>query len=727
MNTPIRRLLSKTFAAPLLIAMCFPLSGQERQPPKQQPDDVIRTSTTLVQTDAMVFDKQGKFVEGLKPEQFVLKVNGQQLPVSFLELVTTGSAEEKIQLEAARRAQPATAVGEKPATTITPPPGRSVFMFVDDLHLDADSLSRTRKTLLNVIDKELTANDRALITAASGQLGPQTLTTDKAALKAVLARLAPRARNPQSIERPPMSEYAALAINRGDAVTLDYYAVQILKFEPFGSREFAEAQVKNRARTIIDQGAPIASMTLTGLESFVREITPLAGRKLLFFLSDGFIVENERSISYDRLRSTARQAARAGVVIYSLNTRGLVTTGSDASEAGNSDARLARTSYSAATADQDVLYTLAADSGGRALVNSNDLSSGVRRALEETSRYYLLAWRPPPELATGENVKKIELAVAGRPELKVQTRRMLAEAVSQTLIASNAPSSETVALSRRSSATTVNSELLNALTSSPQNGIPASLVVVYRNVGSATNALTASLQLPTSDLSFDNAGSKTATLEVAGTVLDQQGKQVNSFTRTIAVPADSKAVDATRNLLFYNYDVNLPPGTYQVRLGIRDAKSKLIGSATKSIEIPDIASRKLLMSSLLLNEQPADADEDSLAQKPESQKGLGQHFAVGSRLQLLTYIYNARPIAANDNEPDLEIEVKILRGSQPVLSPALRELIIEKSTDAKSYPYAVEVPLHGLEAGEYVLQVTVTDVTTKTTAVQRARFVVDKP
>ena len=330
------------------------------------------------------------------------------------------------------------------------------------------------------------------------------------------------------------------------------------------------------------------------------------------------------------------------MVIYSLNTRGLVTTGTDASDGGNFDARLARTAYSAATADQDVLYTLAADSGGRALVNSNDLSSGVRRALEERQDIiYCVA----AASRVGYRRKREEdrVAVAGRPELKVQTRRMLAEAVSQTLIATNSPSSEAVALSRRSSATAINSELLNAVTSSPQGGIPTSLVVVYRNVGSASNALTASLQLPTSGLSFDDAGSKAATLEVAGTVLDQQGKQVNSFTRTIAVPATSNAVDATRNLLFYNYDVNLPPGTYQVRLGIRDAKSKLIGSATKAIEIPNIASGKLLMSSLLLNEQPADADEDTLAQKPESQKGLGQHFAVGSRLQLLTYITTLSP------------------------------------------------------------------------------------
>ncbi len=726
MNKYFRRFISPVLGAQLLLAFSLTVCSQEGQTPKQQqPDDVIRTSTTLVQTDAMVFDKKGQFVEGLKPEQFELKVNGQSIPISFLELVTTGSAEEETQLQAARRAQTAVP-GVKPPTTITPPAGRSIFVFVDDLHLAPESFSRARKTLLNMIEKEITPNDRAVITAASGQLGPQKLTTDKAALKATVDKLGPRHGNKLSLERPPMSEFAAVAINRGDQTTLDYYVVQIVKFEPGSTREYAEQAVKARARGIIDQGSVVTNATLTGLESFIREITPVPGRKLLLFLSDGFIVENERSISFDRLNSTARQAARAGVVIYSLNAPGLITTGPDATDA-YTDARLTRTAYSADTADQDALRILADNSGGRAFINNNDLNAGVRRALAETSRYYLLAWKPPAEMETGEKVKTIQLAVVGRPELKVQTRKMLAEAVSETLMASTSPVTAPVGL-RSAPAAPPLSELQTALNGSPQRGIPASLVIVQRNIATATYAVTASLQIPTSGLSFaDVDNKKSTTIEVAGTVVDNAGKEVHSFTRAIGVPADSTAVDLTRNLLFYNYDVVLPPGSYQIKLGVRDAKSKLIGTTTRSIEIPDLANGRLLMSSLMLNEQPADADEDTLAVKNESQKGLGQHFAVGSRLQVLTYVYNAKPIAANENEPDLKIDVKILQSGKAVLSPALRELILDNKSDGTSYPYAAEVPLNGLSAGEYVLQVTVTDVTTKTTTSQQTTFVVDNP
>lgn len=703
-----------------LFASCSWVSAQQqKQPPKPpQGDDVVRVSTTLVQTDAMVFDKQGKFVEGLKPEQFELKVNGKPISISFLELVTTGSAEEKAQVELARRGQPATIPGEKPPTTITPPPGRSIFIFVDDFHLDGDSFTRMRKALLATIDKEIADTDRALVTAASGQLGPQSLTTDKAALKAVVARLAPRAGTRRPFEKPAMSEYAAIAINRGDTTTLDYYVAEILKDYPLIGRPVATEQVKSRARSIIDQSAPVASYTLTSLQTFIHDIASVPGRKLLFFLSDGFIIENERSNNYTRLRDATQQAASAGVVIYALNTRGLVTTGPDASDGGSLNPRLARSAFSADSAEQDVLHVLAADTGGRALVNNNDLNSGVRRALEETSKYYLLAWRPPPKMATGENVKRIALAIVGRPELKVTTRRALAEAVSQTLIANKA-------LSLSPSAPSPSSELLTSL-NSPQQGIPTSLILVYRSLGSATFALTASLQFPTSALSFaDVDGKQTATVDVAGTLLDQTGKQLNSFTKSIGIAADSNIVDPTRNLVFYNYDVRLAPGIYQVRLGVRDSKSRLIGGAVKMIDIPEIASGKLTLSSLMLNEQLEADDEDAPEEKSGEVKGLAQRFARSARLRFLTYVYNAVALADSDNEPDLNVEVKILRGNQPVPSPALREVAIERGTDVKSFAYVGEIPLAGLQPGEYTLHVTVTDLTTKASATQHATIVVE--
>lgn len=722
-------LLAATVIISLFVAK---VQAQDKPQPAKpgQDDDVIRVSTTLVQTDVMVFDKQGKFVEGLKPEQFELKVNGKPVPISFFELVTTGSAQEKAQLEAARRGQPATAMGEKPTTTITPPPGRSIFLFVDDFHLDGESLIRTRKTLLNTIDKEITANDRALITAASGQLGIQYLTTDKEALKATVARIAPRAGIKQISERPAMSEYAAAAIIRGDHQVIDYYVEYEMKFgqlqtggaelpDASGTKAAAAEVVKSRAENILNQTTPVAAATLSALESFVRELADVPGRKLLFFLSDGFVIENERSMSYQRLRAATQEAARAGVVIYALNTRGLVAGGFDASDGSGFDSRMVNAVYGADSNAQDVLYTLAADTGGTALVNNNDLNFGVRRALDETSKYYLLAWRPLAEIAGGENIKKIDLAITGRPELKVKTRRFLANAVASALVASNAPAAAP-------GAALPNAALMTALGSeAPQTGVPTSLVLVYKSAGSAKFALTASMQVPSSALSFaDLNGKSTATLDVAGVVLDQMGNRVGSFNKTVAIAADSNVIDPNRKLVFYNYEFNVPSGKYRVRLGLRDAKSGLIGSAAQAVEIPEIANGKLALSSLMLNEQLEADDEDAPTEKTGARKGVAQRFGRGSHLRFLTYVYNAQPVAANDNEPDINVDVKILRGNQPLLSPAMRQMEID-SKDATSLPFAAEIPLDGLQPGAYILLVTVTDATTKASTSQRVAFIVE--
>ena len=80
----------------LLVASNAP--AQTTQKPQ---DDVVRVYTELVQTDVMVFDKSGKFVNGLKAENFELRVDGKPRPIQAFEQIAAGSSEES-QLAAAR-------------------------------------------------------------------------------------------------------------------------------------------------------------------------------------------------------------------------------------------------------------------------------------------------------------------------------------------------------------------------------------------------------------------------------------------------------------------------------------------------------------------------------------------------------------------------------------------------------------------------------------------------
>ena len=91
---------------PTLIAVAclclLPLTAYAQKKPTPTPtpkpveeEDVVRISTELVQTDVMVFDKEGKFVSGLKPEQFELRIQDKPQPIALFESVVTGGRTEE--------------------------------------------------------------------------------------------------------------------------------------------------------------------------------------------------------------------------------------------------------------------------------------------------------------------------------------------------------------------------------------------------------------------------------------------------------------------------------------------------------------------------------------------------------------------------------------------------------------------------------------------------------
>ncbi|HVF50903.1 MAG TPA: VWA domain-containing protein, partial [Pyrinomonadaceae bacterium] len=206
-----------------LVAFAHVARGQEQQQspppvsPSQGEEDVVRVETQLVQTDVMVFDKEGRFVDNIPREQFELKVDGRVVPVSFFERVTAGTFDEEAQLAAARggTSRPLTV---RDAATRPLDRGRIILFFIDDLHLSFDSLSRTRRMLSQFIDHELGQNDQVAIASTSGQIGfLQQFTDNKTVLRAAVARLRPVPNLARDTEFPPMTEYMALNIeNRED-------------------------------------------------------------------------------------------------------------------------------------------------------------------------------------------------------------------------------------------------------------------------------------------------------------------------------------------------------------------------------------------------------------------------------------------------------------------------------------------------------------------------------
>lgn len=703
--------------------------AQQNQPQTpQQTDDVIRISTDLVQTDVTVFDKEGRFVNNLRREQFELLVDGKPQPITFFEQVKAGSASEETQLAVAR------GKGTPQGTEVVTPldRGRTIFFFVDDVHMAFDSLIRLRKTLLHFIDREMRQNDQVAIVSANGQVGfLQQLTDNKTVLRAAVARLKSAAQTMRDMEQPPMSESMAQAIEiYRDADVLRYFVEPLLanKIPP----RSAENMVKDRARQILNQSYGLTRVTLATLESLARSSAALPGRKLIFFISDGFMLNLEASDMKDRIRNITNISAKNGVVIYALDGRGLTVGGISESDnaftrsnpRGALMAAMTRTANKDLSASQESLWVIATNTGGRAFVNSNSLDIGFAKAIQETSVYYLLAWHPETEVSGKDKFRQIEVKVINRPDLNVQVRRGYYDVATKKAVKSEKTEDT------RAPAKTADHDLRQAIQSPyPINALPTQLSLIYMDTPDKGVLMTASIQIARQFMTFTGLEDKrTAVLDIAGVVLNNQGKPAASFKNRLDVAASSpQDVGTPRRDLIYNFQSHLPPGLYQMRVAARDDKSGRTGSAMQWIEIPDIASRHLFLSSLLLAETTKEAEK--LKSEPtdvaESLFSVDHRFARSSKLRFLTYIYNAARGANNVVPPDVALQVQILRDDQPVMTTALRKVKHEGMSDLARLAYAAEIPLEEMLPGRYVLQITAIDRIAKISASQRANFEIE--
>lgn len=719
------------------IALLSTLHAQQRSasqpqptPPAAQNEDVIRINTDLVQTDVTVFDKSGRFVDNLPREQFELRVDGKPQPISFFERVTAGSVNEDAQLAAARGAA---RTSKNPASVRPLDRGRTIFFFVDDLHLSFDSLARTRKTILRFIDNEMGQNDQAVIVSTTGQTGfLGQLTDNKTVLRAAAARLSFHDRTTRDTERPPMSQYQALAIDRRDSDALGYFIDATVRDNPGMRRDTAESMVMNRAHQLLESAAYLTNNTLSTLDSLVRSLSKLPGRKLGFFISDGFFLDTRTSDITGRLRRITDGAARSGTVMYTMDARGLSTGFSDASSDVPFDAtgRLSRVDLGENSASQEVLYTLASETGGRALLNTNALDKALTKTLKETSAYYLLAWQPEQSEGRANNkFRTIKVTIKDRPDLTVLTRRGFFTSPPLEPPAAKRGKNKNDKQTNTAAEKTPDSELRAALNSLyARTELPIALSIGYTDVPGAGTILTAVVQINAgkAESATANTTPQANVADAVTVIFDDQGKPVASLKDQITATSGKTSETPRRSILF-THQFRLAQGLYQVRVAARESATGRTGSAIQWIEIPKIAQGKFALGSLFLGERPAVETKSATAAAAQSAPPViisaDHRFARSSYLRFLTNIYNATH--ANNNSADVGLQIQVFRDDQPIITAPLSKLSVNGVNDLTRIPYAAEIALRNLPAGQYVLQVTAIDRPAKASASQRVNFVIE--
>ena len=741
----VRRSVGSLSAILFCIVACSArLQAQTQNPSAQTNDeDLVRVETDLVQTDVMVFDKGGKFVDGLKREQFDVRVDGRPVPVVFFERFV---GDLKKGATGAGASNGNAAQGEPGATR-----GRYVAFFLDDVHLSADSLERVRKTVRQFVENSMRLNDSVLVATATGQLGfLQQFTDNKGVLRVALSRLTYKPFIVRDAEQIEMTEYQAIRVDAGDRDAISHFAALLLAQtnagatpvgvgppsggsiyskpsggRPIGmSREQAERMVVDRAQWMLKQTADHSLGTLGALERLMRGSAQLPGRKLIFFISDGFYLNDRNTGFADKLRQITDAALRAGVVIYSMDARGLVGDVDASSNRVDQVGKLSRANVGSLAASQDPLTALASDTGGRALLNSGQLDAAVRNALEETSNYYRIAWKPETDESKGGKFSKVEVEVVGRPELTVRLPKgyMASLAAGAAGDAKAAPRANASG-EKLKDLKDAGSELRAALTAPVvRRALPVTLSTSFVDVPGTGTVVTSSVEVATDGLMYGPDGKQAAAIDVVGVVLNDQGKQAANFKTRLTVtplPAGASGAAGERPGVIYNHRAPLAPGIYQVRAAARDAGDYQVGSAVQWIEVPDLSKRQLALSSLHLGGRAVGGAKAGEA--AQVQFSVDHRFARSSRLDFLAFVYNAARASAGA-PVDLSLEIQVLQGNRAVVSAPARKLMPDALADFARIPITGAVSLGQLPAGQYEIELKVNDNVAKTSATQRAIF-----
>jgi VWFA-related protein len=572
MRRPAAVVLAVLAAGPAL------LSNAQEPPREAQP--VFRVGTELVQVDAVVTDKDGRYVTDLRAEDFEIVEDGQTRPISNFRYVAL--------LPAAPGAVPRPPGGpEGPPPTLPRAPGAAATMaiVVDDLSLSFESTSRIRRLLYGVVDDRLAAGELlAVLHTGGGMANLQQFTSDPRLLRAAIDGL-PFNLAGRGMTEPIGKRNDVISDSRGEGM-------------PSASRTGPDAAARQReleeyvSGVMRERQVGVSLSALTALERVVEGLERLPGRKSLLFLSEGLVSVDSRDDKRrveDRFREITDAANRAGVVIYTIDPGGLRTLRPQASD-------LSSQNHDPAAAQglnrelQRLLETLAEDTGGLSLHDTNDLAGAVRRVVADRQGYYLLGYQPDASrfLERDQKARFHQIRVkVKRPGLQVRSRRAYFAR----------PEGDAA----RPAAPKLTDALLSPLVAAD---LPLRLTPLWSRDEKRGPVVRCLLHMDARSMTFQDEadGGSRVELEAMAVLFGARGgKGVQNGGKYTLRFRPEAAEMARREGLVLTLDLLATPGPYQVRAAVRDLSSGVIGSAAQFLELPDLKKDRPALSSIVMS------------------------------------------------------------------------------------------------------------------------------
>lgn len=658
--------------------------GQGQPPTPQQPPLTFRAEVNYVEVDARVLDQQGKFVSGLKSEDFEVLEDGKPQKVSAFSFVNIPLERVQRPLFASRPIEPDVRNNLQGAD------GRIYLLVLDDLHTQPLRSQRTKAAARQFIERYVGANDLAAVIHTGGRTDAnQDFTNNQRLLLEAVDKFMGRKLRSSTLNK--IDDY-----NRRAGTGLES--------DPAADLDDKERGFQARA----------ALETMRNLANYLGNVR--GRRKAIVMFSEGidyniydFMSMNntgntEASTVIEATRDAIAAATRANVAIYGVDPRGLgasfdsladIQSFPDDTSLGLNQSAL----FNEVRLAQDSLRTLSDETGGFAVVNRNDFDSAFQRIVDDNSSYYMLGYYSSNDRRDGR-FRKIEVRLKNRPGMVVRARK--------GYVAPRGRAPETKAAAKDG----VSIELKEALESPlPLPGLPLALAATVFKGPAPKGSVVISTFVHGGSLPLtDDKGMFKNDLEVLAVATDSKGKSFSTDRNTVNLnmkPDTAKRLQATGFRVIQSLD--LAPGRYLLRVAVKEGNTRKAGMVSYDLEVPEFTQEPLTMSDIALTSAlsgaaPTIRPKDPLEKLLPGPLTTFREFPTVDEIALFAEVYDN--IKAS-HKVEISATVKA-EGGQTVFETREEHDSSELAGSAGGYGFQARVPLNKLAPGLYVLRVEAT-------------------